>query len=312
VAHEQGAYVVSMVLLYGFMGALYNLAHTGEWPKELRDYFFPRTGHAKPDGTPERVSIPGYFKDAWAVLHDLPGSALTTAAHKLNPLLNALYEMFNNEDYFGTEIRNPEDPLVQQAEDLFKFFTVDNMRPISIQSYERRKASRGGTGISGVESFFGINEAPASIYRTKAELLMRRYAPPSTHTKEQAADMLATRDLRDAVRRGDRDAAAEAARRGLSQRQIENALTTSSLTPLQRGFQHLTLEQALHVYEVATEEERTGLIALLHNKAASAFKNGGMLPAEQADLVQRLRKAVALPRAAGPSTPGRTPVTGAK
>jgi hypothetical protein len=301
---NKGAYVIAMVMMYGLLGALYQYLHTGEAPSELKDYFFPKTGHTKTDGSPERVSIPGYFKDSYAVLHDLPGSAITTAGHKLHPLLNALYELFTNENYFGTEIRTMDAPYLQQLQEVFDYM-AETLTPISFRNYNRRKESLGGSGISGVESVFGISEAPASVSRSKAEALVRQYLPPSHKTREQAAQMEERRKLREALRSGQQATARDIVGQGtLSKRQIETAARSANLTSLQRSFGSLTLEQALNVYDVATPEERLGLWTMLQRKAMNAV--GNLPPAEQADLVQRVRKATTLPRRA---PHGQTPVT---
>jgi hypothetical protein len=108
--HQKFAYFLSLLWIAGIMGALYHYLHTGERPKELRDYFFPKTGRKRPDGTDERASLPGYFKDLYAVTRDFPASAIETVSHKVHPAFTMLVDLLQNEDYFGTEIRNADAP----------------------------------------------------------------------------------------------------------------------------------------------------------------------------------------------------------
>jgi 2'-5' RNA ligase len=299
------AYTIAMVFTYGIIGALYQYLHTGERPSTLKDYFFPKTGHRKPDGTEERVSIPGYFKDAYAVLHDFPQSAVTTAGHKMHPFLNAMLEMFQNEDYFGTEIRNQEDSSVQQLKEIFEYLE-EQFTPISLRNYDRRRESLSGTGISGWESTFGISEAPASVTRTDAEKLIRRYLPPSTHTRLQAEQMQERQRIREGLKAGTPEGRAQAQaaiQRGtLSQGSVLNTLRTAQASSLQRGFQTLTLDQALKVYEVATEDERAELRTMLERKAQNV-ENAA--PRDREDLMRRLREAGKLPF----TRKGQIPVT---
>jgi hypothetical protein len=299
------AYTIAMVFTYGIIGALYQYLHTGERPSTLKDYFFPKTGHRKPDGTEERVSIPGYFKDAYAVLHDFPQSAVTTAGHKMHPFLNAMLEMFQNEDYFGTEIRNQEDSSVQQLKEIFEYLE-EQFTPISLRNYDRRRESLSGTGISGWESTFGISEAPASVTRTDAEKLIRRYLPPSTHTRLQAEQMQERLRIREGLKAGTpegREQAQAAIQRGtLSRGSVLNTLRTAQASSLQRGFQTLTLDQALKVYEVATEDERAELWTMLERKAQNV-ENAA--PRDREDLMRRLREAGKLPF----TRKGQIPVT---
>jgi hypothetical protein len=298
---HKGAYVIAMVFGVGMLGALYQYLHAGEAPSSPRDYFFPRTGRKRPDGRDERVSFPSYFKDVYAFGHELPSSAGQTAAHKLHPLLNMLYEMWSNEDYYGTQIRNADDPLVEQAKDAFAHVAAGFV-PISLRSFQQRQADRGSTGVSGVESFFGVTAAPASVYRSRAEDLMRQYLPPSTRTKEQAERGELKRELREAVRRVDRDEATQALASGkLSDRQIEDAVRNARLTPLQAGFRHLTLSQALQVWKAATPAERADLLPLLERKAESGLRSAA--PADVSELAWRVQGAMSMPVA------GRTPVT---
>jgi hypothetical protein len=298
---HKAAYVVALAIGIGLISAIYEYLHTGEGPKELRDLAFPRTGGKRPDGKEERVSFPSYFKDVYAFFHDLPTSATETVGHKLQPLLNLLYETWSNEDYYGTELRNPDDPLVQQLQD-YVAFLAEQVKPISLRSFDQRKQDRGGTGISGVESFFGVTPAPASVYRSRAEDRMRKYLPQQGQTKREAEASQVKRDLKDAVRSQDRTAATAALAAGeLSQRQVEEAVRTARLTPLQAGFRHLTLDQALKVWEVATPDERGSLRVLLQRKAESALDNAP--PADVKSLAQRVRAALGLP------VSGQTPIT---
>jgi hypothetical protein len=285
---HKGAYVMALVFVVGMIGALYTYLHTGDRPKQLRDYFFPRTGRKRPDGKDERVSFPSYFKDIYsAATHPM-----ATVGHKLHPLLNFLYETLSNEDFYGTEVRNPNDPLSEQAKDEWQH-VLDTFKPFSVRSFEQRKQDQGDTGISGVESLFGITPAPATVYRTKAEDLMQSYLPPLHRTKEEAEAARARRSLRQAMRSGDHDASAGLIAGGtLTSRQVQNAQRMSGMTPLQIGFQRLTADQAIQVYEVASPEERREIRPMLEHKGA-LIKNAP--PAQQPELFRRYRSVYALP-----------------
>ena len=286
------AYVIALPIVLGLMGALYTYLHTGERPKDLKDLYWPRTGRKRPDGKDERVFMPSYFKDVYAVAQ----SPLATVGHKIAPLLNALLEMWRNEDYYGVEIRNSEDPLVEQMRELAEYIGR-TAEPFSARAFQQRRESGDLPTSSSIESFFGVSPAPASIYRSKAEERAMSYLPPGVKSREQAEQIQASRDLRAAVRAGGTGAKTsvlDALRGGsLSQRQVQNAVRTSQQSPLRRMFDHLTLEQGLNVYEVADERERAELWPRLLQKANSL---AAAAPAERADLVKRLRAAASLPR----------------
>lgn len=147
----------------------------------------------------------------------------------------------------------------------------------------------------------GITPAPASVTRTKAEALIRQYAPEVHRTREQAADAELRREIQCGVRAGTSEGlqrAGEAAASGeLSKRQVAGAVKSAGRSFLEAGFQRLTLRQPIRVYEVASEEERAQLHPMLLQKGLLLLQAA---PNERAELAQLWRKAVALPFAKAP------------
>lgn len=94
------AYVISLVGSTALLGGIINYLYTGQLPQGLKDYYAPRTGKIKPDGTPERIILPTYAKDVVAFFEH----PLTTVGHKLHPLISAVIDMLNNKDFYGYEI----------------------------------------------------------------------------------------------------------------------------------------------------------------------------------------------------------------
>lgn len=291
--HRKAAWLMATVFIYGLAGAIYQYLHTGKGPTELKDYYFPHNG----DGE-TRVSIPGYPKDWYSFGHRLPGSAIDTAKHKLNPLLGLLADVLTNQDYFGTAVRNPDDPFLEQLKDLTSYIG-DQFQPMSVKNFRARRddeqLSGKSTGVNAGESFFGVNRAPASVSRSEAEELVREYNPPSGRTKEQAAQAQLRREIRQGLQArtpAGRAQAVAAAKSGeLTDRQIQAAMRSSRLTYLQGSVKALSIERALHVYEVATPDERRLLRSILQAKSLTAD-----VPATQrAALTKRYRAAMALP-----------------
>lgn len=98
------AYIMAMPIVTGLYGALMTYAATGKGPQDLLDYFFPPTGGKTPAGDPERRNIPGYEKDIIEFTR-APGQ---TVLNKINPLAETAKELYQNEDYYGGGIYNPE------------------------------------------------------------------------------------------------------------------------------------------------------------------------------------------------------------
>ncbi|MHB8483273.1 MAG: hypothetical protein ACYDBV_11170, partial [Nitrospiria bacterium] len=152
------AYVLALPIISGMVGAITNYLYTGEPPKELKDYYFPRTGKKNPDGTPERISIPGYMRDVFAY----GIKPMETVSSKLHPLVSDIIQMLNNKDYYGYEIVNPDDPLVQKVGEWADYIGKSSL-PFSIQGAKKRQQA--GEGIGGqLQAGLGIN--PASKYIT--------------------------------------------------------------------------------------------------------------------------------------------------
>lgn len=285
---HQGAYVLAATFGTMLVSALYQYFHGAGWPTERKDYLYPKTGRKRPDGTDERVSFPGYQKDVYAFSQD----PVQTIANKANPVLSMLAEDYKGVDYSGTQFRNPADPLLLRLSDTLEH-NVQELAPFSLQNYAERRVDQGAGGISAAESFLGVTRAPASIYRSKAEDLMRAYLPPSVRTQMEADRAKLASELRAGINAGGSSQAQDITASGqLTRRQIANAIRTAQLTPLQRGFQHLTLEQAFDVYEAATEDERAQLWPFLLEKVGR-IKNAA--PADQPSLLDRFGKDAALP-----------------
>ena len=70
---------------------------------------------------------------------------LRTVSNKLHPMANLISEMLQNRDYYGTEIRNPDDPLVQQALDLARH-AGESVLPFAIRGAQRERSLGGSLG----------------------------------------------------------------------------------------------------------------------------------------------------------------------
>jgi hypothetical protein len=105
----------------------------------------------------ERLAIPGYIKDvvAWTK------QPLTTAKHKVHPLITAIADMLQNEEWYRKPIRNPEDPLVQQAADVAAYM-ARQFEPFSFR-YFRKAREEGESVPESMRSFVGVTKAPLYV-----------------------------------------------------------------------------------------------------------------------------------------------------
>ena len=151
------AYAAAMTAGTALTGATLTYLYTGHGPTEMMDYFFPPTGGVTATGAPERISIPGYLKDVVAFNQN----AQQTALNKLNPWLSMLTQLWQNRDYYGGLIADPDTPTEVQLRDTARW-AYRNVMPFSFQSMLKLEQS-GSPLPTQVASFFGFQAAPGYI-----------------------------------------------------------------------------------------------------------------------------------------------------
>ena len=298
---DRMAYTMALPIVTGYIGALVNYAYTGQGPQELKDYFYPRTGRTLPNGEPERISIPTYMKDVYAFAKH----PLVTASHKVHPLIAAVADMLRNEDFYGTEIRHPDDPLVKQAGQLVSY-AAEQFSPLSYRNLAQRARAEGRPGVrgalreavspAGLESFVGITPAPSSVTHTAAEEkaieILNRRAPRGTRTSEEFTRRLQHGFLRGEVAAGRMkpENLAQKVRTGeISPKEAGDILKQAREAPIVHYTHSLPIEDFLEVWDLANQREREQLRPLLLSKRHLV----GNLPAnERAAVAQRINEAL--------------------
>lgn len=277
------AYLVAILTGVPMMGALYQFLHTGQLPQDERDLFAPRTGRTMPDGSAERVMLPSYAKD----LHSYGVHPGQTVVNKLNPLWNSLISaLWTNKDFYGTQVRDPSADALTQAGQLAKF-GAKQFLPFSYTAAGRRVSAPG----SGIESFFGIQPAPADIRRSKAQNLISEYfqskGTAGAVTPEAKADKDTARAVSDILRNNAYQLPPDVRARldSLPVAAQIKALKEGTSTPMQLAFKLLPLDVAEQVYQAATPRERDQLEALLDKKRENAEKK----KANQAKQLDKLK-----------------------
>jgi hypothetical protein len=199
------SYTITLPTVMGVMGAITNYLYTGEQPKELKDYYFPKTGRKLPDGNDERISMPSYMKDVFAFANN----PSLTASHKLHPAIGTVIDMLNNQDYYGYEIKNSEDPLVKQIGQELEY-VAKQFVPFSVKNLQQRKKA-GDSGVEQFQSFVGITPATKYLTNTSAQneissLYQKRFGgitkPYDAKEKDDAK-----REIRDLLKIGDQQGA---------------------------------------------------------------------------------------------------------
>lgn len=263
--------------------ALYQYVKTGKGPSELKDYVFPKNGGVDSSGNPTR-SIPfqNYFKD----LYHMKTHPVTTLENKLQPMWSIISQALNNKDYFGTQIVNPQNSdtgmegLINQIGKEVEFLTK-SVLPFSATNM-MHNLSQGNKSIESVLGpWVGDIPAPYDIDQTKAQEkaheIIASHQEIGGRTEEQAERSKLVGELSRQYRTGDPSATDnifKAYQEGaISHRQMQNIITESRLTPLQRMVKNMTLEEAEQVYKKSNDEEKAQIELTVEKKKMAHSRN---------------------------------------
>ncbi len=274
------AYTVAMPVFTGIIGASINYMLTGKKPEELKDYFFPKTGAKDKEGHDVRLALPSYMKDVFAYGQDIktavteskPGALLTTLKHKVHPLLNTVLDMLSNEDYYGTKIRNEDDPAMKQLVDAAKY-AGKSLVPFGIRDVA--SLTEQGQGAKAFLPLTGITKARQDITSTEAELRAREVqkneAPRGSRTSKQADKARLLNTLAEGMKAKD-----PAARVQLNTALKAGILTESDVESLKNRVRFRGLERSIHgindvkaamgVWDVMTDDEKRRNAVLMLTK----------------------------------------------
>ena len=273
------AYVMALPIVTGLYGAIYQYLHTGKGPQELKDYFFPKNGGIDNKGQDARVSLPTYMKD----VYHYTTNPVQTVINKFSPVNDVVLEMLNNKDYYGTEIRNVDDPAMQQILDEANFIK-NQFTPFGFSNQGRDTRTSIGSKI---EPFIGIAPAPYDINMTKAEKeayeLEKGKIPVGSRTKEQAEHSKTKAKLRsDFMESKDKGPLDDAVDQGIiSSKEKNQIIKESKMTNLQRMTQHLTFEEVEHIMKSANDDEKSELQKIADKKRLNKENAGTWTDAEE-------------------------------
>jgi hypothetical protein len=295
------AYLLALPTTVGMIGGAMTYLMTGKVPQDIKDYFYPRTGNTDEQGDPERVSLPSYMKDIMPLVlaQGVKGkvkTAETMAEHKLHPLLNMTVEMLRNQDYYGTKIRNEDDPIVQQAKDVLKQVGKDVI-PFGIQGLLKER-DRGTPWAKAVAPLIGITPAPRYVNQTPAQQMMSDYyeetRPSGGRTKEQSDRSQLKAQIVRALKKGDPEGVKrliDAAKTGvLGKEDFQNIKERISEQPVTYSFKNLPIDKALDVWDVANDRERALLLPVLQKKLSTGLQN--LPPQDRVEQEKRAAKAL--------------------
>lgn len=282
------AYVLAMPMVIGWYGAIYQYLHTGKYPGQgiedqglpgvLKDLYFPRNGGFDPNGQESRSTLASYVKDIYHFAID----PVRTIIDKLNPVGSSVINQFQNRNFYGVQIVDPNDTNMKQFLDRVSDTVAENF-PYSIQNAQRNPNR---SFENKAENFIGFNMAPYDINMTRAEREAHKMAvqniPIAPRSKEAAQKSQAEADIRSQYlalkQKEPADAQAllkDAVDDGkITEEQRKNIEKESEQTNLQRLTKNLRYDQVYYLLKFANEQERQDIEDILSKKEKNLKRRG--------------------------------------
>jgi len=179
-----------------------------------------------------------------------------------------VHDLIRNQDYFGVEIRDDDDPITKQLCQMGKYIG-EQFLPISVQKFRQMQRTSKTPVKNALVSLTGIQPAPKYISRTPAEKLLYHILAervPNAPRSREALERSRFRKEFIANLRAGKDVNHVAAKAVLGQKQHQAAITESTLSPFAAAFNRLGFREAMDVFAVANEAERKEVRMLLVGK----------------------------------------------
>ena len=263
-------WVVGMTVVTAVQSAIISKVTTGKYPWELaedlaetiKNLVFPRIDDKDKS---QRVSIATYLRDA---VNLGMGGVSNYVKSSMTGEVGRLVDLWNNKDFYGTQVYNPDDPWTkQQVSKLEHLIPL----PFGIQSYMASKQS-GATTAKSTAGFFGYTKAPYYMSHSPAEIeamdIMRAKMPQGSRTQEEFDKSVKERRAVAAIKRGD-TTVHEAFKEGLIPEKHLSAVEKKiHQTSLQYSVSHgsVSPEDAVRIAEKASPRELNEILKMVKNK----------------------------------------------
>lgn len=266
-------WLVGQVFVNATIASVITKATTGKYPWDLaqnkegkedgvelaRNLMFPRVDEKD---SKQRVSLPTYLsKDVSHLVHS-PSSYIASG---LSGFISRSYEDWNNKDFYGTQVRNENDPVYKQALD-----TVKHLIPLPIGVSQFEENRRKGQTVGQAAQSFLLPPAPAYESRSSAEneaaKIWASKAGQGGRTKEQEEKHNKELQAVGEIRRGEEDSHEAVAKGELTKESRKRVDFKANHSMVEYAAKEMGVEDALKVYTKATQDERETMKPILHKK----------------------------------------------
>ena len=194
-----------------------------------------------------------------------------------HPMFGAVYNMMNNEDYYGTSISDQDKFSPGWLKD-YAEFAGKQFVPFSVTGFQRRRQAGEGP-LSAAESFVGITPAAKYVVQSPAQRMMENFLAARGHmhsTQAQREKRLTKQQLANEIKEGrvSGETMQSFIRSGMigDRGAITDVLKRSFMTGQERMFERLTAEEALKVYAAMSPTEKKRFARLMLKKRRNARK----------------------------------------
>jgi hypothetical protein len=129
---------------------------TGKNPESIKDLVFPRI-----DDKGNRVSTPTYWRDVLSLIK----SPSLYVQHSMSGFIGRMAEIWNNKDFYNTEIYDPNDNVFEITKDMFVHAVP---LPFGVSSY-LQSVKEGMNTSRKITGFFGLTKASKYIENTRMQ-----------------------------------------------------------------------------------------------------------------------------------------------
>lgn len=277
------SYLIASATNSALLGGVVTYLMTGKPPQDHKDWLFPNTGELDARGNPIRLNFPSYDAEIYTALHGVADVTKYNDWTRLrdqyfnsaNPLINAAYAWFANQDYSGRQVRQGG---VTSGEELVDY-AKKRIMPFQLQS-DMRLQEEGASAASRWLNLAGIRPTGYNINASDLQRFLDQKTARSKSgvlSKNQIDTYKLkgqlTGTLRNDPTAGDKAVSAAVDAGKLTPEEANQLKLNSQMDPLELGIDNsdLTVADAVKAYtERATDEEKQRIYLPLKLKIQKA------------------------------------------
>lgn len=242
------AYLMGIAVLIAAFAEITMQLFLKKSPENLKDVLAPQY-----DKEGNRISLNTHMKDWIHLAH----SPLKFIQNSMSGEIGRMISVWQNKDFYNTQIFNPKDPWLKQAMDKAKYLFPT---PFSISNQKKLKGDEAPGILKGMVAAGVAQPAPGYISQTEAQQKaaeINSNKPQVTKTKSQKDHADFKRQLMiDVENTGKYGSLNEAFKsRKINEKEYNQIRSDVKKNPLERSVSHMTFDEVASVMEKASPEE---------------------------------------------------------